>query len=368
MIHHRCTSILTAAAQNIAMFLVARFILGIGIGFTYVVVPIYLAETLPLKYRTLGLGFINDMYYVGGLLSAGITYGTSLFDSTWAWRLPALCQIAFTVISIMALPFTPESPRWLAFHGRKEEALKAIAQVTSNSDTSSHATQLQFVQICESLDYERETETPSIKQLFVHKGYRKRLLLVFTVALFSMMTGSNIFSYYLGSVLANAGIEDSNTQLQVNIVLNAFCLVVCLVGTYMADRIGRKMLALVSTSLCTVALFIIGALTKEYGDSTNKAAIYANVAFIFLAQGVYSFGWTPLLEMYPPELLNYPIRSIGMAWGTTWQNSKYLLRFIFTPSGQILLDRDKDTALKQTPTPETYLSRPFFTLAIKGNK
>jgi MFS family permease len=64
-------SALQAAAQNIAMFLVARFILGLGIGGTYVSVPLLIAETLPTKYRSLGLGAFTDLYYVGGLLSAG---------------------------------------------------------------------------------------------------------------------------------------------------------------------------------------------------------------------------------------------------------------------------------------------------------
>lgn len=62
---------LQAAAQNIAMFLVARFILGLGIGGTYVAAPLLIAETLPLKYRSLGLGAFTDLYYVGGLLSSG---------------------------------------------------------------------------------------------------------------------------------------------------------------------------------------------------------------------------------------------------------------------------------------------------------
>ncbi|KAL6400069.1 hypothetical protein AUP68_15761 [Ilyonectria robusta] len=326
-----CGGALTAASQNIAMFLVARTILGLGIGATYVAVPVYIAEALPLKYRTAGLGILNDVYYVGGLLSAGITYGTSRFLSTWAWRLPALFQIAFTIISLLALPFAPESPRWLAFQGRKNEALVALAQVNSNGDINDPATQLQFVQICETLEFEKEMETPNPKELWVNRGYRNRMLITFSVAIFSMMTGSNIFSYYLGTALTNAGITSSTTQLQVNVILNAFCLVICLFGTYMADRLGRKMLTIISTALCTVTLFIIGALTKEYGDSTNKAAIYANVGMMFLAQGVYSFGWTPILQMYPPELLNYQIRNIGMSWCITWQNMTILIPIFAFP-------------------------------------
>jgi hypothetical protein len=36
------------------------------------------------------------------------------------------------------------------------------------------------------------------------------------------------------------------------------------------------------------------------------------VAAIFLFQGAYSFGWTPILYLYPPEVLHYPIRASGM--------------------------------------------------------
>lgn len=62
---------LQAASQNIAMFLAARFILGLGVGGTYVAAPLLIAETLPLKYRSIGLGAFTDFYYVGGLLSSG---------------------------------------------------------------------------------------------------------------------------------------------------------------------------------------------------------------------------------------------------------------------------------------------------------
>lgn len=64
-------SILQGAAQNIAMFLCARFILGFGVGGTYVAAPLLSAETLPTKLRALSLGAMTDLYYAGGLLSAG---------------------------------------------------------------------------------------------------------------------------------------------------------------------------------------------------------------------------------------------------------------------------------------------------------
>jgi hypothetical protein len=59
-------------------------------------------------------------------------------------------------------------------------------------------------------------------------------------------------------------------------------------------------------------IFILGALSKIYGNTTYHPGNYAAVAAIFLFQGSYSIGWTPLLYLYPPEVLHYPIRASGM--------------------------------------------------------
>lgn len=59
--------------------------------------------------------------------------------------------------------------------------------------------------------------------------------------------------------------------------------------------------------------------------SADQAGIIATVAAIFLFQGAYSFGWTPLLYLYPPEVLNYPIRAKGMGIFTFVLNGASLL-------------------------------------------
>lgn len=113
-------------------------------------------------------------------------------------------------------------------------------------------------------------------------------------------------------MLDQAGITGTTTQLEINVCLNAWCLCVAVVGTFFCDLIGRKALAIVSTLGCAVLIFVVGALTKTFGTSTYTPGIYGTVAAIFLFQGAYSFGWTPLSVLYPPEVLNYNIRSVGM--------------------------------------------------------
>jgi hypothetical protein len=58
-------------------------------------------------------------------------------------------------------------------------------------------------------------------------------------------------------------------------------------------------------------------LSKKYADNPDGASsslVYGDVAFMFLFQGFYSIAWTPLLYLYPPEVMNYSIRANGVAF------------------------------------------------------
>jgi len=189
-----------------------------------------------------------------------------------------------------------------------------VALTHANGDVNDPVVRTQYQEICDTIEYEQKEapEPLSVSQMFKTPAARKRIIICISVAVFSTVAGNVIVSYYLGQMLTNAGITKTKTQLQINIILNAFSLLCALAGTYYVDRLGRKATAIISISSLTIFLFLVGALTKTFGNSTNNSGIYATVAMIFLFQGAYSFGWTPLLYVIPPEILNYAIRANGM--------------------------------------------------------
>lgn len=153
---------------------------------------------------------------------------------------------------------------------------------------------------------------------------RKRLLIGMSPGPFSCIAGNIIASYYLGSELDTAGITDSLDQLKANVVLNCWCLVCALAGTYLVASWGRKPTALITQMLLVACLFIIGGLSKLYADhptGASQSLIYGDVAVMFLFQGFYSVAWTPLLYLYPPEVMNYSIRANGLAFSQFMLNS-----------------------------------------------
>ncbi|KAL1644692.1 Solute carrier 2, facilitated glucose transporter member 1 [Diplodia intermedia] len=260
--------VLQAAAQNVAMFAVSRILIGVGNGATSIAGP-------------------------------GV----------------------FSVLCILILPFVPESPRWLVYQNRGEEALYALALTHSDGDQKDAATLVEFQSISDTLKWEKESGEMTVKEIVRTPSRRKRISLTISVAVFSMLSGNNIVSYYLGTMLDGAGVTDTTTQLEINIIMNAWCLCVALLGTYCLNKFGRKTIAIVSTTLLTAFLFLYAGLNKLYGESTNTSGIYASVAIIFLFQGSYSFGWTPLTVLYPPEVLNYSMRANGMGMYTFVVNS-----------------------------------------------
>lgn len=217
----------------------------------------------------------------------------------------------------MILPFVPESPRFLVYKGMHAEARIAVAQTNANGDLDNPVTVAVYKEIVDTIRWEKEKgRMMSSKQILKNRIARKRVLIGASTGVFACIPGNIIASFYLGLNLSTAGVTDPNDQLKANVVLNVWCLFCALLGTQMVQRWGRKPTALLAQSLLTGCLFVIGGLSKMFADDPNgasKSLIFGNVAVMFLFQGFFSVAWTPLLYLYPPEVLNYSIRANGLA-------------------------------------------------------
>lgn len=212
-----------------------------------------------------------------------------------------------------------------------------------------------YREVIDTLSWEKEEgRTLSPMEIVKTPVARRRFLIGMSPGPFSCIAGNIIASYYLGSELDTAGVTDSNDRLKAvsithshlcfhvlsqedvtsgtdtprrpvqNVVLNVWCLACCLVGTHLAARWGRKPTAILSQCLLIACLFIIGGLSKQYADNPDGASsslVYGDVAVMFLFQGFYSIAWTPLLYLYPPEIMNYSIRANGVAFSQLVLNS-----------------------------------------------
>ncbi len=116
---------LTAFSWNFWSFAFFRFCVGAGIGGEYAAVNSAIQELIPARLRGHTDLVINGSFWIGAAIGAMATLvllDPALVAPAHGWR------SAFIIGALLGLPiffmrfFIPESPRWLASHGREGEA------------------------------------------------------------------------------------------------------------------------------------------------------------------------------------------------------------------------------------------------------
>lgn len=125
-----------------------------------------------------------------------MTFGTVNIAGSWSWRAPCLLQSLFSIICGVTLFFVPESPRWLIYQDRQEEAILVMASVYANGDMGSDIVTEHYQEILATLKWETESgQTLTYAQIFRTPNARRRVGLVISVALIATMSGGSTFSF-----------------------------------------------------------------------------------------------------------------------------------------------------------------------------
>jgi hypothetical protein len=113
-------------------------------------------------------------------LSNWMNYGLYFSGGALQWRFPLAFQLIFPLVVIAALPFVPESPRWLILKDRDEEALEVISRLTGKkADIHDEEVTAEFFSIKASLYQERKDRVPTMDVLLFRdktQNFRRLLL------------------------------------------------------------------------------------------------------------------------------------------------------------------------------------------------
>lgn len=115
-------------------------------------------------------------------------------------------------------------------------------------------------------------------------------------------------------LLTEVGVRDGKQQLLYNAILNVISFVAATIGARFVDRLGRRPVLLICTSLFVVWWVLITVLTALYTDTGSEASAgtRAAIAMMYIFGITYSFSYTPLQALYPVECLAYETRAKGM--------------------------------------------------------
>ena len=124
-----------AVCGNFSQLVVYRMIGGFGIGVVSIVSPIYISEVAPAEKRGTLVSLYQLFITIGFLLAylmnylilrgaatdaTGTELGTRMFNQEY-WRGMFGCEAIPDLLFLVLIFFIPESPRWLAIRGQRQD-------------------------------------------------------------------------------------------------------------------------------------------------------------------------------------------------------------------------------------------------------
>ncbi|KAG4432314.1 hypothetical protein IFR05_012193 [Cadophora sp. M221] len=319
-------------APNLACFIAGRTIQGLGVGFLSMTVPVIQTEIAAPHRRGLMVG-VEYTFLIGGyMLSCWVDYGFNfLLPKDSSWQGPYFVQMGLAFVLFSMSFFLPETPRWLARNGFKNEALQTVADLHSAGNTNDEDVKHVFMEIEQAVKYEATMGKVTYREMFTK--YRKRTLVGITAQMFAQLNGINVISFYLPSSLAAAGFDNRRSLLFT--AANAIIYTSATVPVWwLADRWGRRPLLIFGGIAMAIALSIMCVFNQANGLSVSTRAngIYS---FVVIYNALYGATWGPMPWLLPAEIFPLRARSKGMALATF---SNWMFNFIIGMSSPAAFD------------------------------
>jgi sugar porter (SP) family MFS transporter len=278
----------SALAPNVATFIAARVIGGLGIGISTVVAPMYISEIAPPKHR----GRLAGMFQfniVFGILIAFVSNAllASIGENAWRWMLGVA---AFPSLLYAVFCFAlPESPRWLlSKKGDREAGMQVLQRIEPDASKAEIAAEADAIIAASS-------EKASSGNFWTRR-LQKPILLAILIAFFNQLSGINAILYFAPRIFELTGLGAKAALLQ-SIGIGVTNLVFTFVGLWLIDRLGRRTLLYIGsfgyiTSLGLVAwAFFTGHL------SIVPVCIFGFIAAHAIGQGAVI--WVFISEIFP---------------------------------------------------------------------
>jgi MFS family permease len=132
----------TAFSWDFWSFAVFRFLTGAGIGGEYTAINSTIQELIPARLRGHTDLVINGCFWIGAAAAAAsaiVLLDPAVIDPEIGWRVAFFIGAALGIIIFFMRMWIPESPRWLATHGRAEEAERVVTAIEEAFRARGHA-------------------------------------------------------------------------------------------------------------------------------------------------------------------------------------------------------------------------------------
>jgi len=311
----------TAVPKTLTMFVIFRFIGGVGVGAASMTSPMYIAEVSPARIRGRMVS-VNQFAIITGMLvvyfvnyfitrygqaadqTAGVAAATEGWNVLYGWRWMFGSESLPALALLVLLFFVPESPRWLTEKGHADKARHILTRV----DGPDHAErEMRDIQAALA------QEPASLGQLLA-PGLRVALVIGVVLAILQQVTGINVFLYYAPEIfktVAGSGVDVAMLQ---TVVVGAVNLGFTVLAIGIVDKVGRKPLMIVGAAGMGISLAAIGV-AAWMGQLASWVLVFILGYIACFAMSVGPVTWVILSEIFPTKIRG---RAMAIATVCLW--------------------------------------------------
>lgn len=289
-------ALILALAPTMEILVLGRVIIGLAVGGSTAIVPVYLSELAPTDARG-SLSSLNQlMITIGILASYLVNYAFAPIEG-WRWMLGL--AVVPSVILMIGVIFMPESPRWL-LEKRGEKAARDVMKLTYPASEIDHE-----IENMKKINQIADNTWTVLKSPWL----LSTIIIGSVFALLQQLIGINAIIYYAPKIFATAGFGESTAILS-TVGIGVVNVLVTIFAISIIDKIDRKKLLVIGNIGMVASLLIMSALIWLIG--VNSAAW---IILLCLTTFIIFFGvsWGPVLWVMLPEL--FPMRARGAATG-----------------------------------------------------
>ncbi|XP_013391674.1 synaptic vesicle glycoprotein 2C-like [Lingula anatina] len=338
--------LLSSFAQRFGVFLLFRFISGIGVGGSIAVIFSYFVEFQPKDKRGTMISVLATFWMAGNIFAAGLAWAviphkfgyfspSFIFDS---WRVfVVLCTLPSFSSALMYI-LMPESPKFLMQVGKEREALLVFQRMYCSNNRKTIPTDFRIRKLRDVSRHQSDSDVQIIDvrnkpcgkfrasavkvlehtaQLF--QPGQKRITLIVAMISFTLAFGyyglwmwfPELFKrieLHGGSACENIGVQPNGTNHSTHekgssteIFFDGFMTALSnlpgnLLSILLMDRVGRKFLLSSSMVISGISVFFIW-FVKNKTESLIMSCIFG---------GISTIGWNALdvlsVELFPTHL------------------------------------------------------------------
>ena len=314
----------TGAVDSFVGFIIYRILGGFGIGIASNISPIYIAEVSPAAKRGRFVS-INQLTIVIGILAAQLVnwligdyympdkITLSAEGIEWAWRWMFWSALIPAILFFILAFIIPESPRWLAVNGKREQARRVFVKIGGEMYAEEELKKV----------VDSTTEEDNDWRNLFKSNVRRVLLIGIVLAVFQQWCGINVVFNYAHEIFSAAGYAVSDVLMNI-VITGVTNLIFTLVAIYTVDRWGRRILMFVGSAGLALIYILLG--TCYYMGVTGVPVLL----LVVLAIACYAMSLAPIIWVVLAEIFPQKIRGAAMAVATffLWTAS-FLLTYTF---------------------------------------